>query len=53
MERSHKAMVEAGFADVRSLELIQGDWTVKELGSRPAFEGLGHTAFLVFGRWLG
>lgn len=53
MERSHKAMVEAGFADVRSLELIQRDWTVKELGSRPAFEGLGHTAFLVFGRWLG
>ena len=41
------------FAGVRQLELIERAWEVKERGSRPSFEGLGHTGFLVFGRWLG
>jgi tRNA (adenine57-N1/adenine58-N1)-methyltransferase len=53
MEAASKALSAAGFADVRQLELIERRWEVKERGSRPSFEGLGHTGFLVFGRWLG
>lgn len=40
------------FTDVRALELIERAWEVKERGARPAFEGLGHTGFLVFARYL-
>lgn len=50
MEKAARAMMDLGFADVRCMELIQRDWVIKEHGSRPAFDGLGHTAFLVFGR---
>ena len=53
MEQASKALTAAGFADVRQMELIERQWEVKERGSRPSFEGLGHTGFLVFGRWLG
>jgi tRNA (adenine57-N1/adenine58-N1)-methyltransferase len=53
MEETSKTLSAAGFADVRQLELIERRWEVKERGSRPSFEGLGHTGFLVFGRWLG
>ena len=53
MEQASKALAGAGFADVRQMELIERQWEVKERGSRPAFEGLGHTGFLVFARWLG
>jgi tRNA (adenine57-N1/adenine58-N1)-methyltransferase len=53
MEEAHRALRRAGFADVRQLELIERGWEVKERGSRPSFEGLGHTGFLVFARWLG
>lgn len=49
----HRVMESLGFAGVRSLELIQRDWVVKEHGARPAFDGLGHTAFLVLGRFMG
>ncbi len=50
MEKSHEALRSLGAADIRCMELVQRDWTVKELGSRPSFDGLGHTAFLVFAR---
>ncbi len=53
MEQTVKTLVEAGFVQVRSMELIERAWETKERGSRPSFEGLGHTGFLVFGRWLG
>lgn len=53
MEQAAKALQALGFAQVRCLELIERAWEVKERGSRPSFEGLGHTGFLVFGRWLG
>lgn len=53
MEEASRALSRAGFADVRQMELIERRWEVKERGSRPSFEGLGHTGFLVFGRWLG
>ena len=53
MEEASRALSRAGFAEVRSLELIERGWEVKERGSRPSFEGLGHTGFLTFARWLG
>ncbi|MFA5943029.1 MAG: tRNA (adenine-N1)-methyltransferase [Candidatus Thermoplasmatota archaeon] len=53
MEETSRTLTASGFAAVRQLELIERGWEVKERGSRPSFEGLGHTGFLVFGRWLG
>ncbi|MEA3191140.1 MAG: tRNA (adenine57-N1/adenine58-N1)-methyltransferase catalytic subunit [Thermoplasmata archaeon] len=53
MEATVRALGQLGFAQVRALELIERGWEVKERGSRPSFEGLGHTGFLVFARWLG
>ncbi len=53
MEATAKTLTAAGWAQVRCLELIERAWEVKERGSRPSFDGLGHTGFLVFGRWLG
>ncbi len=53
MEATVRMMRDAGFVDVRAMELIERGWEVKERGSRPSFDGLGHTAFLAFGRWLG
>ena len=53
MEETSRTLAKLGFAQVRQMELIERAWEVKERGSRPSFEGLGHTGFLVFGRWLG
>lgn len=53
MEETSRTLARLGFAAIRQMELIERAWEVKERGSRPAFEGLGHTGFLVFGRWLG
>lgn len=53
MEETVRTLRRLGFADVRAMELIERAWEVKERGSRPAFEGLGHTGFLVFARWIG
>jgi len=53
MEQAVRSLRAAGFVQVRCMETIERLWEVKERGSRPAFEGLGHTGFLVFGRWLG
>lgn len=53
MEETSRTLTRLGFAAVRQLELIERGWEVKERGSRPSFDGLGHTGFLVFARWLG
>ena len=53
MEQTARAFTALGFVQMRCLELIERGWEVKERGSRPSFEGLGHTGFLVFARWLG
>lgn len=53
MEQTARAFTSLGFAQVRAFELIEREWAIKERGVRPAHDGLGHTAFLVFGRWLG
>ena len=53
VEETVRTLRRLGFANVRALELIERAWEVKERGSRPSFDGLGHTGFLVFARWLG
>ena len=53
MEETSRTLSKLGFLSVHALELIERDWEVKERGARPSFEGLGHTGFLVFGRWPG
>lgn len=50
VERTHRALAEHGFADVRTLEIIERRWAVHEHGSRPEHEMLGHTAWLTFAR---
>lgn len=53
MERARVAMAEGGFAEVRSMELIERQWTSHERGSRPDGPMLAHTGFLTFGRRVG
>ncbi len=50
MERTHEALQEYGFFDVRTLEQLERTWTVHERGSRPDHRMLGHTGFLTFAR---
>ncbi len=52
MEQAAGALRDAGFADVRAMELIERLWEIKERGSRPSFDGLGHTGFLVLGTFV-
>jgi tRNA (adenine57-N1/adenine58-N1)-methyltransferase len=53
LERVVRAMREGGLADVRALELLERPIHVGDGGTRPAFEMLGHTAFLAVGRKVG
>ena len=53
METTARRLAELGFLEVRTMELIERLWEVKERGSRPSFDGLGHTGFLVFALWPG
>jgi len=49
-ERIVIALRESGFAEVYALENIQRGIEVHPGGVRPAFEMLGHTGYLIFGR---
>ena len=49
-ERIVSALREKGFAEVYALENIQRGLEVHPGGVRPAFEMLGHTGYLIFGR---
>lgn len=50
LEQSVRALRDAGYADVRSVELIERELHVGSGGTRPAFDMLGHTGFLTGGR---
>jgi len=49
-ERIVAALREKGFAEVYALENIQRGLEVHPGGVRPAFEMLGHTGYMIFGR---
>lgn len=53
MEQMVRAMKHWEFADISCMELIERGWDVDGRVCRPSFEGLGHTAFLVVGRFIG
>jgi tRNA (adenine57-N1/adenine58-N1)-methyltransferase len=50
LERSVRALRDAAFEEVRSVELLERSLHVGEGGTRPEFEMLGHTGFLSVGR---
>lgn len=50
LERTVRAMREAGLADILSVELLERPLHVGEGGTRPSFEMLGHTGFLTGSR---
>lgn len=50
LERTVREMRERGLGDVHALELLERPIHVGDGGTRPAFEMLGHTAFLAVGR---
>ncbi len=50
VEKTIKAMREAGYIETHVLENIQRELVVGKGGTRPSFEMLGHTGYLCFGR---
>ncbi len=50
MERAVKDLRRLPFTGVRSIELLQREMEVGDRGSRPSFDMLGHTGYLVFAR---
>ncbi len=52
LERTVKAMRDAGLSEVFAFETIQREMVVHDGGVRPSFEMLGHTGYLALGRRL-
>jgi len=53
IEQSRKtteALKEAGFRGIKTLEMIEREMEIKDVGIRPRTRMLGHTAYLTFGR---
>jgi len=44
------AMKQRPFVEVRTIELIEREMEVREVGVRPSFAPLGHTGYLTFAR---
>lgn len=40
------------FVDIKSYEIIQRDWYVKNLSTRPSHKNFGHTGFLIFAKYI-
>jgi tRNA (adenine57-N1/adenine58-N1)-methyltransferase catalytic subunit len=53
MEATVVGLREHGFLEVEAIEVLTRSWHVLDRSVRPSFEMLGHTAWLVFGRWPG
>ena len=47
---AERAAIEAGLADVRTMETIQREMDFDDRGSRPTPSGVGHTGYLTFAR---
>lgn len=48
--KGHLALREAGFKEVRTIEILEREIEVKSVGTRPRTRMLGHTAYLTFAR---
>ena len=52
VERTHAALREAAFSDVRTFETLERELVVGRQGTRPSFEMLGHTGYITAARKL-
>jgi len=50
IRKAYNAMKEAGFKELRAIELLERELEIKDVGTRHKTRGIGHTAYLVFGR---
>lgn len=50
VEKSVAAMREAGFKSLKTIELLEREMEVKDIGTRPRTSMISHTAYLTFGR---
>ena len=50
VEETVAAIRKKPFVDVRTIELIEREMEVREVGVRPSFAALGHTGYLTFAR---
>ena len=50
LERARDAMEESGFVDLKALELLEREMSLKEGAVRPEISGIKHTAYLLRGR---
>ncbi|NIP36421.1 MAG: methyltransferase, partial [Thermoplasmata archaeon] len=50
VERTHDALTEAGFREVRTFETLERELVVGRGGTRPSFEMLGHTGYTTVAR---
>lgn len=50
LERARDAMEEAGFVDLKAVELIEREISLKDGAVRPEISGIKHTAYLLRGR---
>ncbi len=48
--KAAEALKAAGFMDVKSLEILERELEIKDVGCRPKTRTIGHTAYLTFGR---
>jgi tRNA (adenine57-N1/adenine58-N1)-methyltransferase len=53
VERLVKELRRRGWAGDFSMETLERQMVVGEMGLRPSFDMLGHTGYLTFARWLG
>jgi len=53
LEAAAKSLRDSGFRSVEAIEIIERGIEAREGAVRPKFEMLGHTGYLVFGRWVG
>ncbi|MEW5936505.1 MAG: tRNA (adenine-N1)-methyltransferase [Candidatus Thermoplasmatota archaeon] len=53
MEQAAKALRGAGFSDIAAIEIIERGFETAEGAVRPRFDALGHTGYMLFGRWMG
>ena len=52
VERTHGALKEAGFSDIRTFEVLERELVVGTGGTRPSFDMLGHTGYVTAARRL-
>ncbi len=50
IRKAYFAMKEAGFKELRAIELLERELEIKDVGTRHSTRSIGHTGYIVFGR---